>query len=68
MSVTAVTKTAKGVSYVIDRPSDGLKFSVEVVVSGAAVVSSTIGAVVTATVLASGVALVSLGKALEYCV
>ena len=66
MSVTAVAQTSKGISYVIERASDGLKFTVEVLSGGAAKVSAAVGTAVTATVLGSGVVLVASGQALAF--
>ena len=66
MSVTAVAQTSKGVSYVVEHASDGLKFTVEVLSGGAAKVSAVVGAAVTATVVGSGVVLAASGQALGF--
>ena len=66
MSVTGVTTTASGVSYVIERASDGLKLTVEVLSGGAAKVSAVVGTTVTATVVGSGVVLAASGQALAF--
>ena len=66
MSVTGVTTTSTGVSYVIERASDGLKLTVEVLSGGAAKVSAVVGTAVTATVVGSGVVLAASGQALGF--
>ena len=66
MSVTGITTTSTGVSYVIERASDGLKLTVEVLSGGAAKVSAVVGTAVTATVVGSGVVLAASGQALGF--
>ena len=66
MSVTGITTTSTGVSYVIERASDGLKLTVDVLSGGAAKVSAVVGTAVTATVVGSGVVLAASGQALGF--
>ena len=66
MSVTGVATTSTGVSYVIERASDGLKLTVDVLSGGAAKVSAVVGTAVTATVVGSGVVLAASGQALGF--
>jgi len=64
--VRAVEVSARGTVYVLERASDGARFSVEVVGSAVAAASTAVGTSVTATVLASGVLLSTASQVLAF--
>lgn len=64
--VRAVEVGARGTVYVLERASDGARFSVEVVGSSAAAASTAVGTSVTVTVLGSGVLLSTAAQVLAF--
>lgn len=66
LTVSAVTASARGTVYVLERASDGAKVSVEVVGRGAAAVASGVGTAVVCSVIGTGVVLSSAGEVLAF--
>ncbi|APW36160.1 hypothetical protein RD110_02150 [Rhodoferax koreense] len=66
LTVKAVTASARGTVYLLERASDGAQASVEVVGRGASAVATGVGAVVVCSVIGTGVVLSAAGEVLAF--
>lgn len=64
--VKAVESTARGTVYVLERASDGVRFSVEIAGRALGTVSVAAGAVVTTSVIGAGIILSVAGEAIAF--
>ena len=64
--VRAIESTARGTVYVLERVSDGVRFSVEVAGKVAGTASVVVGAGVTVSVIAAGTVLSVAGQAIAF--
>lgn len=64
--VKSVQSTARGTLYVLERASDGVRISVEVVSKGVGAVSVATGAIVTGSVISAGIVLSIAGEVLAF--
>ena len=66
LTVKAVTASARGTVYVLERASDGAQASVEVMGKGASALSAGVGSVVVCSVVGTGVILSAAGEVLAF--
>jgi hypothetical protein len=66
LTVKAVTVSARGTVYLLERSSDGAQASVEVVGRGASAAATGVGAVVVCSVIGTGVVLSAAGDVLAF--
>lgn len=66
LTVVSVQQTAEGVSWVVERASDGARSVVRFVARGAGMASVAVGTVVTTTAMASGTLLSVAGQAIAF--